>query len=321
MRCATKYAMNRYARITMFWIIVLSAVLMSAAARTAEAGRRAEARREVKQIVVEEAVRNGTVPASLALAVARVESNFDPRAHSSAGARGVMQIMPRTAWGEFRVRSGDLWDPRLNAQLGVRYLEKLYYQYGERWDLALSHYNGGGIRRDRYGRLRVHSYTRGYVDKVLRASRRYERSASVASLVRRSRSVGEAKTGSEEHEPAYWMFDEPNVERDWRDYLRTADYWLEQADPGAEQGAGASAVREKPAPAAPRRMDSRRSTPPADDPRDGDDPAYWEMEKTRDLTLGSLDGARPSRRLDRQISETRRRFREHLAAEAAGRRG
>ncbi|MBW2275605.1 MAG: hypothetical protein JRG96_20285, partial [Deltaproteobacteria bacterium] len=80
MRSAMKYAtrcnVNRYARMTMFWVIVLSAVLMSAAARTAEAARRTE----VKRIVVEEAIRNGNVPPSLALAVARVESNFDPRA-------------------------------------------------------------------------------------------------------------------------------------------------------------------------------------------------------------------------------------------------
>jgi hypothetical protein len=314
--------MNRYARMTMFWIIVFSAVLMSATSRSASAARRSA----VQRIVVEAAVQNGSVPPSLALAVARIESNFDPRAHSSAGARGVMQIMPRTAWGEFRVRSNDLWDPRLNARLGVRYLEKLYHQYGERWDLALSHYNGGGIKRDRYGRLRVHSYTRGYVDKVLRASRRYERSASVASLVQQSRRVAAAKSRPEEQEPAYWMFDEPAVERDWRDYLRTADHWLEQADLASAERSRAPAARKAPAARqAPGRAPAARRAPAAasrfEEALEIEEPAYWEMEDEPGVALHSNGGTRPSEALERQISETRERFRESLAAEASRRRG
>jgi soluble lytic murein transglycosylase-like protein len=73
----------------------------------------------------------------LALAVAKVESNFDDNALSSAGARGVMQIMPKTARDEFGVQKDELWDAALNIQIGIDYLELLYDRYGK-WELALA---------------------------------------------------------------------------------------------------------------------------------------------------------------------------------------
>ncbi|GEM_PF-702651 len=88
------------------------------------------------------------VPVSLALAVAKVESGFNAGALSPVGARGVMQIMPATAWGEFGVEADRLWDSDLNVQLGVQYLKRLHDLYGGRWDLALSHYNGGTVKGD-----------------------------------------------------------------------------------------------------------------------------------------------------------------------------
>ena len=130
-------------------------VLVVIAASAAQAGKP-----EIRRLVVAEAARNGVVPTSLALAVARVESNFDPGPVSSAGARGVMQIMPRTARSEFGVNGEALWDPRTNVRLGLRYRAQLYDRYGRRWDLALSHYNGGSLVRSRSGRPRAHSYTR-----------------------------------------------------------------------------------------------------------------------------------------------------------------
>ena len=62
----------------------------------------AESRAEVRRIITEEA-RDNTVPASLALAVAKVESDFGDDYESPTGARGVMQIMPRTAVEEYGV--------------------------------------------------------------------------------------------------------------------------------------------------------------------------------------------------------------------------
>jgi soluble lytic murein transglycosylase-like protein len=105
----------------------------------------AATRTEVKRMVIEEA-RNSIVPPALALAVAKIESDFQDRVLSHKGARGVMQIMPATARGEFGVDADELWDPRLNVQLGIDFLERLHAQYGGRWELALSHYNGGTLK-------------------------------------------------------------------------------------------------------------------------------------------------------------------------------
>lgn len=131
-------------------------------AAAAEAARRVE----IKRIVINEAAQSN-VPVPLALAVAKVESDFNARALSSAGARGVMQIMPATGQQEFGLTADQLWNPRTNIRTGIRFLEQLHRQYGQRWDLALSHYNGGTLK-GRGARARAHSYTRKYVANVFR---------------------------------------------------------------------------------------------------------------------------------------------------------
>lgn len=129
----------------------------------------------VQSLVAREAQRIG-VPAPLALAVAKVESEFDPDALGGE-ARGVMQVTPRTARTEFGIDDPDrLWDAPTNVRVGLLYLKRLYVRYGRRWDLALSHYNGGTLKRKR-ARAIPHSYTRRYVDAVLRWRRHYEREA------------------------------------------------------------------------------------------------------------------------------------------------
>ena len=122
-------------------------------------------RADIKCIVVEEA-HNSTVPPALALAVAKVESNFDDNASSHKGARGVMQIMPATARGVFGADPDDLWDARLNVQMGIAFLERLHSQYGNKWDRALSHYNGGPLKGGAGPDAVPHSYTAKYVAKV-----------------------------------------------------------------------------------------------------------------------------------------------------------
>ncbi len=125
----------------------------------------------IKKMVVEEAMAS-RVPPSLALAVAKVESDFQANALSSKGARGVMQIMPKTAADEWGVEADELWNPRLNIRLGIDFLERLIDRYEGDWELALSYYNGGS-RVGKPGRARVLPWTRKYVDAVLRWERRY----------------------------------------------------------------------------------------------------------------------------------------------------
>jgi soluble lytic murein transglycosylase-like protein len=133
--------------------------------------KRPVARHEVKQLVIQEAARL-RVPISLALAVAHVESNFNPTARSSKGARGVMQIMPTTARGEYGIAPNLLWNPRLNIRLGLHFLKRLIRRYEGRVDLALSHYNGGSAV-GRPPHARVIPATARYVAKVRRLRRHY----------------------------------------------------------------------------------------------------------------------------------------------------
>lgn len=121
---------------------------------------------EIREMIRRLAKEDGRVPASLVLAVAKVESNFDPDALSFKGARGVMQIMPDTAKKELHVHPDDLWDPETNISLGIEYLARLYEQYGNRWDAALSHYNGGSLSGDPVT-AHPHAYNAGYVRTVL----------------------------------------------------------------------------------------------------------------------------------------------------------
>jgi hypothetical protein len=126
---------------------------------------------KIKSIIEAEAIRQG-VPVSLAMAVARVESNFNARAISHAGARGVMQIMPRTAEQDLGVSRYALYDAETNVEAGIRFLKHLIKVYDGRVDIALSHYNGGSAVRQ-YGELRVIPATRKYVRDVMRWADHY----------------------------------------------------------------------------------------------------------------------------------------------------
>jgi len=128
-------------------------------------------KREIKQLVVQEARDLGVSP-SLALAMAYTESRFNPNALSHKGARGVMQIMPATARGEYGIKPDALWNPRLNVRLGLHFMRRLIDRYQGRIDLALSYYNGGSAVGD-LPNARVIPATRRYVSQVLKLQRSY----------------------------------------------------------------------------------------------------------------------------------------------------
>ncbi|MEC7489951.1 MAG: lytic transglycosylase domain-containing protein [Pseudomonadota bacterium] len=130
---------------------------------------------DIQRMVIWEARSVGISPA-LALAVAHVESNFNPTAKSHKGAVGVMQIMPATSRYAYNFKDPEEpWKPRTNIVIGLHYLKKLLFRYKGRKDLALSFYNGGSAV-DRYGqhRPRVIPFTRPYVTKVTDLISQYE---------------------------------------------------------------------------------------------------------------------------------------------------
>ncbi|NNK77610.1 MAG: transglycosylase SLT domain-containing protein [Litoreibacter sp.] len=99
---------------------------------------------------------NLPVAQEFALSIARRESEFDPVVISPAGARGLMQLMPRTAKamageiGEKYSRSRLLTDPRYNARLGSAYLAELSERYDGNPVLMASAYNAGPSRANRW---------------------------------------------------------------------------------------------------------------------------------------------------------------------------
>src|SRR3989442_6968766 len=86
------------------------------------------------------AARHALAP-ELVESVIRVESNFQARAVSPKGARGLMQLMPATA-AQLGVRN--VFDGRQNIEGGVRHLRHLVNRYGGGLTLALAAYNAGG---------------------------------------------------------------------------------------------------------------------------------------------------------------------------------
>jgi soluble lytic murein transglycosylase len=97
-----------------------------------------------------------TVPHSFLIAIARQESAFDPRARSSANARGLMQLLPSTA-GMVAKQSGlpspsttDLYNPAVNVEISGHHLAALMARYGDRRPLVAAAYNAGQHRVDRW---------------------------------------------------------------------------------------------------------------------------------------------------------------------------
>jgi soluble lytic murein transglycosylase-like protein len=122
--------------------------------------------REPLQPVLSRAARDNHLPESLLAAVIARESGFDPCAVSSAGALGLMQLMPETA--SF-LNVDNPFDPEQNVQAGSRFLRSLLDRYGGDLLLALSAYNAGPARVDRAGGVPPIRETQEYVQAILGA--------------------------------------------------------------------------------------------------------------------------------------------------------
>jgi soluble lytic murein transglycosylase-like protein len=119
--------------------------------------------------LIERAARSHAVRPELVRAVILVESAFNPRAVSSRGAVGLMQLLPGTAR---RYGVADAFDPEQNITAGVHYLRDLLTRYGNNLELTLAAYNAGEDAVDRYGHsIPPFAETRHYVPTVLRIYR------------------------------------------------------------------------------------------------------------------------------------------------------
>jgi len=106
------------------------------------------------------------VPADLVAAVIEAESDNNPRAVSRRGARGLMQLMPKTAR---TLGVHDPFDPRANIDAGVRHLRALMDRFGSNnLPLVLAAYNAGEVAVIKHRGVPPYRETRAYVAGVLR---------------------------------------------------------------------------------------------------------------------------------------------------------
>ncbi len=129
-----------------------------------------------------------SVDLALVLAVIQKESSFDPHAHSAAGAKGLMQVLPDTArWLGLR-DTRQLTKPAVNIKYGVKYLKYLWDEFAQTASadispaeidmkasqMALAAYNAGQGNVRKYNGVPPFKETRNYVEKVTRYFKHYE---------------------------------------------------------------------------------------------------------------------------------------------------
>lgn len=117
----------------------------------------------------EEEEERDELPAGILRAVALQESGLHPCAVSSAGATGLMQLMPATA---VELGVGNPLDPWQSLQGGGQYLRQLLDRYGGDVRLALGAYNAGPSQVDFFGGVPPFAETQNYVESVLARMKR-----------------------------------------------------------------------------------------------------------------------------------------------------
>ncbi|GAB6099256.1 lytic transglycosylase domain-containing protein [Halanaerocella petrolearia] len=143
-----------------------------------------------QDLIFNQAIKNDLDP-YLVAAVIYVESKFDPWATSNKGARGLMQIMPKTGiWISDMLEedfiTGDLYKPEINIKYGCWYLSWLQNKFKGELAVTLAAYNGGFGNVNKWlnsnqwdgKHENVHkipfAQTRGYVNKVIKVYRKYK---------------------------------------------------------------------------------------------------------------------------------------------------
>lgn len=149
---------------------------------------------DIRTMIVVEAARHRGVPPALALAVAKVGSNFAARALDATGTVGTMQIPPALA-DEFDMDADDLYEAASNIRAAIACLAALHERYAGDWRLALSHYRGGPMS-DADGTFAPHPSTRRYVRDVLRWWRLYRHDPLTAAWLRKVQGLPRFAAGS-----------------------------------------------------------------------------------------------------------------------------
>jgi soluble lytic murein transglycosylase-like protein len=129
--------------------------------------------RDYDKIIIQAAAKFN-LDAALIKAVIKAESNFNHKAVSRAGAKGLMQLMPQTASS---LNVNDVFHPENNIEGGARYLRYLLNLYKGNLTLALAAYNAGegAVAKYNYG-VPPYRETQNYVRRVLALYESYSKS-------------------------------------------------------------------------------------------------------------------------------------------------
>jgi len=111
------------------------------------------------------------VDSALIKAIIMAESNYNPKAVSKRGAKGLMQLMPKTAEA---LGVGDSFDPEHNINAGVRYFRKLLNQFDGDTKLALAAYNAGSRKVREYRGVPPFRATHRYIKRVFEYHKYYK---------------------------------------------------------------------------------------------------------------------------------------------------
>ena len=118
-----------------------------------------------------EASKAFSIPEAFIRAVIRVESDYDPRVVSVAGAEGLMQLMPETAK---RMNVEDSFNPHQNIMGGTRYLRYLANMFSGDMVLTIAGYHAGEGAVMKYRGVPPYTSTQGYIRKVLKYYNHYK---------------------------------------------------------------------------------------------------------------------------------------------------
>lgn len=180
--------------------------------------------------IFEDAANTYGVSSIILKSIAKAESGFNPSAVSSAGAVGIMQLMPSTAAA---LGVSNSYDARENIMGGAKYISQLLSNYQGNISLALAAYNAGSANVDKYGGIPPFTETQNYVKKVLSYMEEFGSAVSntVSSVSDQLSSIF-SLTGTARDEANQMLadfFSSKNISKDALDIL-TAIFKIEKYD-------------------------------------------------------------------------------------------